>query len=164
MALNENERQNLVAYLDGELQEPAAQALEAKLSFDAGARAEAEVFRKTWALLDYLPRPEPSVNFTHETLERLSALKTGVAPRSAGRRWRRLGLALAWAASLFVALVVGYRSGTWMAGPGIFVEAPITEQDQRIVGNQVLYEQLEDLEFLDKLDKPELFGDEGIGS
>src|SRR5438067_8003934 len=77
--LNEEDRTNLVAYLDGELDEAAARALEAKLSNDPGARAEAESLRRTWELLDYLPRAEASTTFTHRTLERL-AVQTSSRP------------------------------------------------------------------------------------
>ena len=47
-SLSEEDRANLVAYLDGELDDDAARALEAKLSLDPDARAEAETLRKTW--------------------------------------------------------------------------------------------------------------------
>src|SRR5262249_41070651 len=67
--LTDEDRANLVAYLDGELDAEAAQALEAKLSVDPTARAEADALKRTWELLDYLPRPEPSPSFTHRTLE-----------------------------------------------------------------------------------------------
>ena len=70
--LNEEDRANLVAYLDGELDEHAARDLEARLANDPRARAEAETLRRTWELLDYLPRAEASGSFTHRTLERLA--------------------------------------------------------------------------------------------
>ena len=85
--LNERERADLVAWLDGELEGEAARALEAKVSLDPAARAEADALRKTWELLDYLPRPGPSASFTHRTLSRLAPAP---APRpTAWRRWRR---------------------------------------------------------------------------
>ena len=73
---NEQEQADLVAYLDGELTGEAARTLEAKLSLDPQARAEADALRRTWELLDYLPRPEPSARFTHRTLERLSPVRS----------------------------------------------------------------------------------------
>src|SRR5262249_17230514 len=77
--LSDEDRANLVAYLDGELDEASAQALEAKLNTDPRARAEAETLRRTWELLDYLPRAEVSTSFTHRTLERL-AVRTASGP------------------------------------------------------------------------------------
>ena len=43
--LNDEDRENLVAYLDGELDEASAQALESKLSLDPVSRAEADALR-----------------------------------------------------------------------------------------------------------------------
>ncbi len=65
----------LVAYLDGELDADAARKVEARLQTDPDARARAEALKKSYDLLDYLPRPEPSPTFTTRTLEKLPALK-----------------------------------------------------------------------------------------
>jgi len=103
--LNEEERANLVAYLDGELDEAKARALEARLSTDPRARAEADSLRRTWDLLDYLPRTEASTSFTHRTLEKL-AVQTGVRPIVRRRLpwWLR---AAAWAAAVLLAAGAG---------------------------------------------------------
>ncbi len=55
--LSEQEKADLVAYLDGELGGEAARSLEAKITLDPAARSEAETLKRTWDLLDYLPRP-----------------------------------------------------------------------------------------------------------
>src|SRR5437016_255159 len=68
------DRAELVAYLDGELDRTGQQRVEARLGRDVRARAEAETLKRAWELLDYLPRPEPSPNFTERTLTRISAL------------------------------------------------------------------------------------------
>ena len=67
----EGEGDDLVAYLDGELEPNASEAIEAKLSADPAVRSEADALKKTWDLLDYLPRPEPSGNFTERTISRI---------------------------------------------------------------------------------------------
>ena len=67
----DTEETELVAYLDGELDEAAARRVEAKLSQDPQARAKAAALKKTYDLLDYLPRPEPSPTFASRTLDRL---------------------------------------------------------------------------------------------
>ena len=77
MALNEDEKAELVAYLDGELDEAATQAVEAKIATDADARAELDALKQTWGMLDYLPKASPSPNFTNRTLERLTLEKVG---------------------------------------------------------------------------------------
>ena len=73
----------LVAYLDGELDAPAARKVEARLATDPEARARAAALKKSFDLLDYLPKPEPSANFTTRTLELLPPVKSP-ASRTAG--------------------------------------------------------------------------------
>jgi len=66
----------LVAYLDGELEPAAARKVESRLANDPEARARANAYKKTFDLLDYLPKPEPSPTFTTRTLDRLPAMKS----------------------------------------------------------------------------------------
>src|SRR5947208_292785 len=87
--LDDEQREDLVAYLDGELDEEAARALEAKLSLDSAVRSEADQLRRTWELLDYLPKAEPSPNFTHRTLDRVSAIRPGGTPSTGSARRSR---------------------------------------------------------------------------
>src|SRR5437660_9357523 len=100
--LSDEERENLVAYLDGELDEKTAHDLETRLNLDPEARAEADALQQTWGLLDYLPRPEPSVSFTHRTLERLAVQTTAV--KSGVPRWL---VAAGWAAAVLVGVLAG---------------------------------------------------------
>src|SRR5579875_558227 len=110
--LSEQERADLVAYLDGELTGEASRALEAKLSLDPSARAEADALRRTWELLDFLPRPQPSPRFTHRTLERLSPLRADEQQRR--QRWRTRCLGLGWAAALLFTAWGGYAGYNWL--------------------------------------------------
>ena len=58
--LSDQERANLVAYLDGELNQAESHALNTKLVQSVTGRREVESLQKTWELLDFLPKPEPS--------------------------------------------------------------------------------------------------------
>jgi anti-sigma factor RsiW len=165
-ALSDEDRANLVAYLDGELAEPAARALEARLATDPQARAEAEGLRRTWEMLDYLPRAEASTTFTHRTLEKL-AVQTG--PRGVARPARRLPwwlLAAGWAAALVLAAGGGLTAANllWPRAPAAAddsaeVEAQIARH-RRVLENLRLYEHADDLEFVRQLAGPDLFGDD----
>src|SRR6478672_1711591 len=73
-SLTAQDRENLVAYLDGELDDRTARALEAKLSRDTQARAELEALKRTYNLLDFLPRDEASSQFASKTLDRLATV------------------------------------------------------------------------------------------
>jgi hypothetical protein len=72
----------LVAYLDGELDATAARQVEIRLATDAEARAKAAALRKTYDLLDYLPRPDASPTFTTRTLDKLPSVKPAAATGS----------------------------------------------------------------------------------
>src|SRR5205807_1877 len=73
----------LVAYLDGELDPAAARKVEARLAKDPAARARAAELKKSFDLLDYLPRPEPSPTFTTRTLDKLPVVPSGLSSAAA---------------------------------------------------------------------------------
>ena len=117
--LNDRDRENLTAYLDGELDGKTAQALEAKINLDPEARQEVEALKKAWGLLDYLPKPELSANFTSRTLDRVSAIRP-ISRASQinyhhGKRLRPWVLRIGWAAAVLVAALVGYGGGHWLS-------------------------------------------------
>lgn len=167
-ALNDDERANLVAYLDGELDDATARTLETKLQNDPRARAEAEALRRTWAMLDLLPQPQPSATFTSQTIQRVSK-QVPARPRGPGlRRWL---VPLAWAEAIVMIGLMGYVGGrlaaTRSAAPAP-AEDPLTvdqhlERDLRVVENFHRYQHVPDLEFLralaDTRDQ-DLFGDD----
>jgi anti-sigma factor RsiW len=165
--LSDDDRENLVAYLDGELSSKAARALEAKLNLDAEARAEAEALRRTWEMLDYLPRPEPTATFSSRTLERVSALQTAVVPQTTSRPWPTWILSAGWAAALLLACTLGYAAVSWFSTksppgePAPRSDDRLLTRDLRLIENQRLYELVDDISFLRQLDDPDLFGDDG---
>ena len=161
MPLSEADRENIVAYLDGELDEKAAHEIETRINLDPAFRAEAEALKQAWGMLDFLPRQEASTNFTHRTMEQLvlRPKETGRMPQLGGVSWLR---GAAWAAIVLVAVGVGW----WLAG---VIESrsgrtPIEDETLvrhlRIIEKMPLLEQIDDIEFLRSLDHPDLFGEE----
>lgn len=69
--------EKLVAYLDGELPDAAARDVEQSLASDPKVRAEVEKLNRAWDLLDLLPRPTASGEFSSRTL---ATLKTAHVP------------------------------------------------------------------------------------
>lgn len=173
-ALDSTDRDNLVAYLDGELDAQSALTLEAKLQRDPRARAEAEQLKKTWEMLDFLPRPAVPASFTQQTLERITRLD-GKAPRKSspllawwtagGWGWR-----VAWAAGIIVACLAGFamgrnipRRGQALAAASPDINAEVLVREQRLLENRRLYERVESVDFIKELanpNDPDLFGDE----
>jgi anti-sigma factor RsiW len=164
-SLSDDDRAELIAYLDGELDEKASHELEARLSRDPQARAELDALRRTWDMLDFLPQPEPSASFTHRTLERVTALRPAVRT-NALRRWRPWAIGVGWAAAVVLAGLGGYAVSSRLVQPvptpavaGMDLDEQLI-RDLRLVENRRLYEHVDDLDFLWALADPELFGDE----
>jgi hypothetical protein len=164
--LSDEDRANLVAYLDGELDQRSAQALEAKLNLHPGNREEAEALRRTWQLLDYLPRPEASPVFTSQTLDRIAVLPARTFRLGVGA-WQPWALGIGWALVLVVAALGGFAGGKVWPHRLTHDEHSRTDldepsaQDLRVIQNQHFYAAVEDLPFLRSLastDDPDLFG------
>ncbi len=66
--LTAEDRAELVAYLDGELDESTTQRIETVLSQSPVARTDVEMLVRTYDLLDLLPRPKASTEFTEKTI------------------------------------------------------------------------------------------------
>jgi hypothetical protein len=165
--LSDEERADLVAYLDGELSKSAAQALEARFQTDPRWRAEADTLRRTWEVLDYLPKAEPSVNFTSQTLNRVSVIRPAPSRWKVSSRWQPWMLGGSWAAAVIVAALVGYggsRLFSYRPPSHSSIDSneiqPHLVKDFRVIENRHLYQHADDIDFLRALQDPELFGEE----
>jgi hypothetical protein len=159
-SLSPDQRANLVAYLDGELDEPAASAVERLLAESAAARQEAEMLSRTFDLLDELPLAAASKEFTARTLSAIKVSDIATTLRPAGRnvwspsihRWAVTGGV---ACVLAAAALVGYFStNRWISDPS---EALI--RDLPVIENVDKYAEAEDIAFLRELERSELFND-----
>jgi anti-sigma factor RsiW len=159
--LNEQERADLVAYLDGELKGEAARQIETKLALNPDVRAEADALKRTWELLDFLPRSEASADFAQRTVSQIVLVRTG-EQSAAALPWRPWLLGAGWAAAVLVALTAGYTA-TRLLVPKQPGELELV-RDLRVIENKRLYELVEDMDFLRQLDSPDLFGEEAVGS
>ncbi|HKB01196.1 MAG TPA: hypothetical protein VKD90_03205 [Gemmataceae bacterium] len=157
--------EELVAYLDGELDPKATEAMATKLSLDPNLRAEADALQRAWDILDVLPRPQPSAAFTTRTVSQ--AIPAGLSgtqllppssqtipaplPSRAGA-----GFWLGSIALVLLAGVGGYFGHRALAPKP--AEPPL--EDVTLMKNLRLYRHVDDVDYLNKLDSPELFGDE----
>lgn len=178
----------LVSYLDGELNPEEVDEIEAELGRDKQLRNEVDSLKRAWDLLDFLPRTEPSSNFTERTLSHIAPLQSlpasgsslsrsaspGNAPRTsgsgvsivpavtpAGGRRTRL---VSWS----VAMVLFGFLGWFLQRPLQQLFAPRDDKNTdaqllselRLLKNLKYYRHIDDFSFLQALDQPELFAEE----
>ncbi len=167
--------EEIVAYLDGELDDVETRAIETRLAGDDAARRKIESYKKTYDLLDYLPTPEPSPSFASRTLTQLSlAAPAGTAshlaapvaaatsgfviPPPAPRNIARF--LVGWAFALVAAGALGYF-GHLLARPHLEAADPTkrTSEQVRLLERLPLLLGVDDLAFAQQLESADLFGD-----
>lgn len=156
--LTSAERANLVAYLDGELNEAESRAIATKLTKSATARREIESLEKTWELLDHLPRPKAPDDFTARTLTEVERLSTeGDRFESAVRRTTQRAVRVAvWVGISFLTVGAGYGLTQWVwpsPTARLARDLPIAEHLDE-------YREVGDFEFLDHLAHSAEFGND----
>lgn len=154
--LSPDERSNLVAYLDGELSEPQAQIIATKLTQSMTARREVESLRKTWEMLDLLPRPKASEDFTARTLGEAESLD-GRGDRiasAASNLARKVLVIVGWIAVAVVLSLVGYTiTSRLLPNPSARLI-----RDLSIAESLDAYREVGGIEFLRQLDSaPEFY-------
>ncbi len=158
--------EDLVAYLDGELPPDDERTVEAQLAADADARARADELKRTYDLLDFLPKPEPSASFTTRTMTAVMPLSSASAsgsqfvPASApARRW--WPEAVAWVAVAVVAVALGGFAHRLVVPPAVEKPPdPPTADDFKLMARLPLYAGVDDLDFLRALERADLFDGE----
>lgn len=111
--LNPEHRDNLAAYLDGELEEAATQEIEQILAVSEVARHEVDMLSRTWDMLSSLPTHRASEEFTRKTVSSMRAAESSgppLASRAVKQNARRGGVLTLWAAILAVCGYVGYSA------------------------------------------------------
>lgn len=108
--LTTEQRYELVAYLDGELDDAATARIEKLLAENAVARADVELLAATYELLGDLPSPAVTSEFTERTLAtaRLEEVKPDITQSPYYRAVQQSLPYLGWAAAMLVAGGVGF--------------------------------------------------------
>ncbi|MCI0358047.1 MAG: hypothetical protein L0211_06170 [Planctomycetaceae bacterium] len=149
--------EEIVSYLDGELDREAAIAIERRLAEDPAYRARLAHLQQAWDLLDNLGRTEADENFTHSTVAMVTvkAGEDSAIGQTAAQRRRQLayaglgGLALAAGA---IAYVVVDRS--------LNSENRALVRDLPVIKRIDEYSNIEGVDFLKQLQKEGLFAAE----
>jgi anti-sigma factor RsiW len=147
--MSKEQRENLVAYLDGELEDQPAREIEQVLASSPVARHDVDMLSRTWDLVGELPDVSVTREFTNKTLESIAASRGGppVDPEAISRNTRRvLGLAVA-GAILGAAGTTGFlTTQRWIPN-----EAEELLNDYEILTEFDKYREVGDLENLRKL-------------
>lgn len=151
--------EELVAYLDGELDPEASREVERRLSQDADYRQRLRQLQQSWDLLDSMPKADVDATFTQSTVA-MVALKAGddvevVQDRSAKRRTMLRWIGIGGVAAAFL---VGYA----------LVYSVAVRQNRRLLRDLPVIERIdeyryaESVEFLQMLEHEGLFVEEEI--
>ncbi|QDU82119.1 hypothetical protein Pla110_38740 [Polystyrenella longa] len=149
-------RSNLVAYLDGELDEDASHNVEILLAQSEVARHDVEMLSRSFDLLDMLPQEKASENFTEQTMASIAAIESHI-PLFHQRwfHWVRKGLVvLCWLGIMGAASFGGYVVGQqiWPTRTEqVLEELPLYE-------NLHIYREMGDVELLRQLLQQNLSG------
>lgn len=153
--LTPEERANLVAYLDRELNEAESRAIATKLAQSMTARREVEALEKTWQLLDHLPLPRASDDLSTRTVTLALSLdqRGGELSSRAGRLAGKVGVLLCWILASTLAFALGYAGMRWFW----------PDPTDRLVRHLSIAERLEEyrdvesFEFLEQLEHSPVF-------
>ena len=149
--------EEIVAYLDGELDREAALAIERRLADDPAYRARLTQLQQAWDLLDNLGPAEADEDFTHSTVAMVT-VKAG--EDSAGDESRvRLRKQLMWASMGGLALV-GAVAAFLAVDHQLNSENRALVRDLPVIERVDEYSNVESVDFLKRLQKEVLFAAE----
>ena len=148
--LTPEQRDNLVAYLDGELDEAETQSIEHVMSRSTTVQHDVEMLTRTFEMLDFLPRPAAGEAFTNRTLASLEAIKT--PPKllnwaAIARPLRRALVLLVWGAALVLSVQIGFQlTHRWIP-----TQSDLLLDDLSVIQQWEMYRDAGDVEFLREL-------------
>jgi hypothetical protein len=111
--LSQQHRDDLVAYLDGELGEAATQEIEHVLAGSEVARHEIDMLSRSWDMLNALPTHRASGEFTERTVSSMRASEEKgprIPPELIYRNARRGAVLALWVAILAACGYVGFAA------------------------------------------------------
>jgi anti-sigma factor RsiW len=160
-AAQETIEEQLVAYLDDELDADAAAEVERKLAADPTYQKTLHELQKTWDLLDNLPQARVGDRFTQTTVELVAySAATDAEKRKSNTRVRQRLLRLGSVAAAVLAGLAGYVLVTMLASRGDYELV----RDLPVIENVDAYRYADSVEFLEQLDQEGLFAEQESGS
>lgn len=119
--LKSEQREDLIAYLDGELEEDKTRAIDQALVNSPVARHEIEMLTRTWEMLDLLPQEKAPESFTQSTMQTIR-LEESTEPKVDMQRFvpqlRMAFMALVWLLSVSLSSWLGFTiANQWVDNP-----------------------------------------------
>ena len=149
--LSAEDRDNLVAYLDGELDEDGTRRVETVLSQSNVARTDVEQLARTYELLDELDRPRASVEFAEKTIA--TAKLEQIKPSITQQRWfqltRRYSPLALWTFAMVSAAAAGYGISRY----GVPQDDDVLLDNYPVIRELDVYEEAGNYDFLDRLSR-----------
>ncbi len=152
--LSAQQRADLVAYLDGELDDVTMKDIEQTLTKSPAARHDVDMLIRTWDLLDELGRTTASQDFSNKTMTNLRAAETQ-APWTGGT-WieflrgagaRHGAILVGWVAGLACIAIVGFLlTNHWIPD-----ESRMLVEELPVIENLDRYSNIGSIEFLREL-------------
>ena len=148
------ELEELVAYLDGELESDRAQEIEQRLVSDPNYRTRLQELERTWEMLDWLPRSQTSPKFTQTTVELVAvqAEREVAKGELRDKRQRRSGQLLVVVATLAVCFAGFGLVWNWQQAD----ERQLL-RDYPLIEELDMYRNADSVEFLRRLEQHGLF-------
>lgn len=149
--------ENLVAYLDGQLDAESARQIEQRLAGEEEVRRRLRELAQSWDMLDQLPHALADDTFTRSTVEMVAiAAEKELAEQLTAepKRRRRRGL-LVGAMAVAVAAIGFFAANKLFSDPNERLLA-----DLPAIDNLEVYGQVGDIDFLHKLNDEGMFSDE----
>ena len=156
--LTTEQRADLAAYLDGELDEDATVAIESVLARSNVARNDVEMLARTYDLLDLLPRVTAPETFTEQTMTtvHLDSARPDITETLWYQRLSRGSVYFLWTLAMLAASSLGFLiTNAWVPN-----DENVLVEDFEVIQNLDLYREVGSYEFLEALRKePELAGE-----
>ncbi|MCS7304701.1 MAG: hypothetical protein NZ602_06295 [Thermoguttaceae bacterium] len=146
--------EELIAYLDGELDDASCRRIEQSLMSDPELRRRLQELERSWELLDHLEMPSSDERLTRSTLEMVAVEAAREIEQYSSTRgprtWLRWLLGLA---GLVAVGALGVALGWWWAPDP---DRQLLE-DLPLLENLDCYRQIDDFQFLEALHQRGLF-------
>ena len=149
--------EQLVAYLDGELDAESSLQVERRLAEDAEFRRELQHLQRTWDMLDELPKAEVSEAFTQTTVE-MVVLSAELESQEEGKRVVRSGRLL-WSIGGGGLVATAFIS-FWLMFTYLSRDNERLVRDLPVIEDIELLRVADNMEFVRQLDNSGLFDEE----